>query len=348
MAIQGEGGIWMKQTIKRFGVPILFSILVLSGCKGEEQSATSGMKENGKGEKTVTIGVTQIIQHPSLDAAFDGFKEALEDGGFKEGENVQYNIQNAQGDMNNSQTIANNFVSDGVDLIFANSTPSAQSALNATKDIPIVFTSVTDPVGASLVPSMDQAGDNITGTTDSHPDAIRKTIQFIDEQTEAKTVGLIYNAGEQNSLAQIEKVKEAAKQTDLKLVEASVSTTAEVKQAAESLVGKADVFYIVTDNTVVSAIESVVSVANEKKIPVFTGELDSLKRGCFAAYGFDYYDIGYQAGEMAVAILKGEAKPAEIKPEYPKKLKLVINKQAAEKQGIKLKPEWDQMAEYIE
>lgn len=348
MAIQGEGGIWMKQTIKRFGVPILFSILVLSGCKGEEQSATSGTKENGKGEKTVTIGVTQIIQHPSLDAAFDGFKKALEDGGFKEGENVQYNIQNAQGDMNNSQTIANNFVSDGVDLIFANSTPSAQSALNATKDIPIVFTSVTDPVGANLVPSMDQAGDNITGTTDSHPDAIRKTIQFIDEQTDAKTVGLIYNAGEQNSLAQIEKVKEAAKQTDLKLVEASVSTTAEVKQAAESLVGKADVFYIVTDNTVVSAIESVVSVANEKKIPVFTGELDSLKRGCFAAYGFDYYDIGYQAGEMAVAILKGEAKPAEIKPEYPKKLKLVINKQAAEKQGIKLKPEWDQMAEYIE
>ncbi len=167
--------------------------------------------------------------------------------------------------MNNSQTIANNFVSDGVDLIFANSTPSAQSALNATKDIPIVFTSVTDPVGAGLVPSMDQAGENITGTTDSHPDAIRKTIQFIDEQTDAKTVGLIYNAGEQNSLAQIEKVKEAAKHTDLKLVEASVSTTAEVKQAAESLVGKADVFYIVTDNTVVSAIESVVSVANEKK-----------------------------------------------------------------------------------
>ncbi|MBB6284083.1 ABC transporter substrate-binding protein [Geobacillus subterraneus] len=337
----------MKQAIKRFVIPIVFGVLALSGCGGEEKAATNSAKEAGK-PKTFTIGVTQIIQHPSLDAAFNGFKKALEDGGFQEEKNIRYNIQNAQGDMNNSQTIANNFVSDGVDLIFANSTPSAQSALNATKDIPIVFTSVTDPVGAGLVPSMDKAGENITGTTDSHPDAIRKTIQFIDEQTDAKTVGLIYNAGEQNSLAQIEKVKEAAKQTDLKLVEASVSTTAEVKQAAESLVGKADVFYIVTDNTVVSAIESVVSVANEKKIPVFTGELDSLKRGCFAAYGFDYYDIGYQAGQMAAAILKGEAKPSEIKPEYPKKLKLVINKQAAEKQGIQLKPEWDQMAEYIE
>ncbi|WP_199426162.1 ABC transporter substrate-binding protein [Thermaerobacillus caldiproteolyticus] len=336
----------MVKVMKRLAVPMLVGILALSGC-GKETS-TSDQKENGSEKQTATIGVTQIIEHPSLDAAFKGFKKALEDGGFKEGKNVKYDVQIAQGDPNNNQTIANNLVGDGVDLIFANSTPSAQSALNATKDIPIVFTSVTDPVGASLVPSMDRAGENITGTTDSHPDAIRKMIQFIDEQTDAKTVGLIYNSGEQNSVVQIQKVKEAAKNTDLKFVEASVSTTAEVKQAAESLVGKADVFYIVTDNTVVSAIESVVSVANEKKIPVFTGELDSLKRGCFAAYGFDYYDIGYQAGEMAVAILKGEKKPSEIKPEYPKKLKLVINKTAAKKQGIELKPEWDGIAEYIE
>jgi putative ABC transport system substrate-binding protein len=334
----------MKKAAKRLAVPVLAGILALSGC-GKEEAA--GGKGDGKKGRTVTIGVTQIIQHPSLDAAFKGFKKALEDNGFKEGKNVKYDVQNAQGDQSNSQTIANNFVAEGVDLIFANSTPSAQSALNATKDIPIVFTSVTDPVGAGLVPSMDQAGENITGTTDSHPDAIRKTIQFIDEQMAAKTVGLIYNAGEQNSVAQIKKVKEAAKNTDLKFAEASVSTTAEVKQAAESLVGKADVFYIVTDNTVVSAIESVVSVANEHRIPVFAGELDSLKRGCFAAYGFDYYDIGYQAGKMAAAILKGEKKPSELKPEYPDKLKLVINKTAAEKQGVKLKPEWDKMAEYI-
>jgi putative tryptophan/tyrosine transport system substrate-binding protein len=335
----------MKKAVKRLAVPVLAGMLALTGCGKEE--ATGG-KGDGKEGKTVTIGVTQIIQHPSLDAAFNGFKKALEDNGFKEGKNVKYDVQNAQGDQSNNQTIANNLVAEGVDLIFANSTPSAQSALNATKDIPIVFTSVTDPVGAGLVPSMDQAGENITGTTDNHPDAIRKTIEFIDEQTEAKTVGLIYNAGEQNSVAQVKKVKEAAQNTDLKFAEASVSTTAEVKQAAESLVGKADVFYIVTDNTVVSAIESVVSVANEHKIPIFAGELDSLKRGCFAAYGFDYYDIGYQAGKMAAAILKGEKKPSELKPEYPDKLKLVINKTAAEKQGVKLKPEWDKMAEYIE
>jgi putative tryptophan/tyrosine transport system substrate-binding protein len=337
----------MFKAVRGLSVPVLVVMLALSGCGSSEQT-TKQKDGDGKEKQMVTIGVTQIIEHPSLDAAFEGFKKALEDEGFKEGENVTYDVQIAQGDMNNNQTIANNFVGDAVDLIFANSTPSAQSVLNATKSIPIIFTSVTDPVGANLVPSMDQAGENVTGTTDNHPEAINKMIQFIDEQTDAKTVGLIYNSGEQNSIAQIEKVKEAAKNTDLKFVETSVSTTAEVKQAAESLVGKADVFYIVTDNTVVSAIESVVSVANDKKIPVFTGELDSLKRGCFAAYGFDYFDIGYQAGEMAVSILKGEKKPSEIKPEYPQKLKLVINKTAAEKQGIELKAEWDEMAEYIE
>jgi putative tryptophan/tyrosine transport system substrate-binding protein len=338
----------MFKSMKRIAVPLVISLLAVSGCGGHTEPTATSSDEKGKEIQTVTIGVTQIVEHPSLDAAFEGFKKALEDGGFKEGENVTYNVQIAQGDMNNNQTIANNFVSDQVDLIFANSTPSAQSALNATKDIPIIFTSVTDPVGASLVPSMDQAGENITGTTDTHPEAINKVIQFIDEQTDTKTVGLIYNSGEQNSVSQIEKVKEAAKNTDLKFVETSVSTSAEVKQAAESLVGKADVFYIVTDNTVVSAIESVVSVANDKKIPVFTGELDSLKRGCFAAYGFDYYDIGYEAGEMAVSILKGEKKPSEIKPQYPQKLKLVINKTAAKNQGVAIKPEWEGMAEFIE
>jgi putative tryptophan/tyrosine transport system substrate-binding protein len=338
----------MFKSMKKVAVPFLISLLAVSGCSGNSDSTAKSSDEAGNDSKTVTIGVTQIIEHPSLDAAFKGFKQALADGGFKEGENVTYDVQNAQGDPNNNQTIANNLVSAQVDLIFANSTPSAQSALNATKEIPIIFTSVTDPVGAGLVPSMDQAGENITGTTDTHPEAISKMIQFIHEQMDVTTVGLIYNSGEQNSVSQIEKVKEAAQNTDLQFVEASVSTTAEVKQAAESLVGKADVFYIITDNTVVSAIESVVSVANDNKIPLFTGELDSLKRGGFAAYGFDYYDIGYEAGEMAVSILKGEKKPSEIKPQFPQKLKLVINKTAAQNQGVEIKSDWETIAEFIE
>lgn len=306
-------------------------LLVSAGCGSKE---TAG---NSANEKTYQIGVTQIVEHPSLDAALEGFKKALEEKGLK----VEYDVQIAAGDQNNNQTIASNFVGDEVDLIFANSTPSAQSALNATKDIPIVFTSVTDPIGAKLVKSFEEPGGNITGTTDTHPDAIPSTIKFIDENLDGKKVGMIYNSGEQNSAAQVELVKKAMKDTDLEIVEASVSTSAEVKQAAESLVGKVDSFYIITDNTVVSALESVVSVAGVEDIPLFVGELDSVARGGFAAYGFDYKDNGYEAGLKAVSILTGDKESSEIPVDYPQKLKLQISRKAAEAMNVEIKEEWD-------
>lgn len=328
----------MKKGLKGLIALGLVGAALLSGC-GSDSEKTGGSTDS---EKTYKVGITQIVEHPSLDEATKGFKKALKDAGL----DVKFDEQIAQGDKNNNQTIANNFVGDKVDLIFANSTDSTLGALNATKDIPIVFTSVTDPVGAKLVKSMEEPGDNVTGTTDTHPDAIPNTVKFMSEQFEGKTVGMIYNSGEQNSLAQVELVKEAMKGTDLKLAEATVSTSAEVKQAAESLLGKADMIYIITDNTVVSALESIVQVANENKLPLFVGELDSVKRGGFAAYGFNYYDIGYEAGEMAAKILKGEKKPSELPVQYPQNLKLLINKDAAKKMDIELKDEWNDMAEF--
>lgn len=334
---------WGKRTIAALG---LIGVLIVSGCGNSGTESTSGQNsESGKNNdvKTFNIGVTQFVEHPSLDVAYEGFKKALED----EGLDVEYDFKSAQGDQNNTQPIANNFVGDGVDLIFANATPSAYGALVATKDIPIIFTSVTDPVGAELVKSREYPGGNITGTTDAHPDAIPNTIKFIDEYFDKKNVGVIYNSGEQNSVAQINMVKEAIDKTDMKLVEATVSTSAEVKQAAESLVGLADYIYIITDNTVVSALESVVQVASDNKLPLFVGELDSVERGGFAAYGFDYKDIGYEAGIMAAQILKGEKEPADMPVQYPQNLKLVINKEAAEKMGVELNDEWEAIAEFI-
>ncbi|MBD1380677.1 ABC transporter substrate-binding protein [Metabacillus arenae] len=316
----------------------LAGLLVLAGCGNSESSSGESS------EKTYKIGVTQFVEHPSLDSAYEGFQQAFKDKGLE----VDFNVQNAQGDQNNNQTIANNFVGDEVDLIFANSTPSALSSLNATKEIPIVFTSVTDPVGAKLVESLESPDANITGTTDSHPDAIPNTIKFIDQYVEGKKVGMVYNSGEQNSVAQIEQVKKAMEGTDLSIEEASVSSSAEVKQAAESLVGKVDSLYIITDNTVVSALESVIGVAEEHKIPLFVGELDSVARGGFAAYGFDYFDIGYEAGELAVQILEEGKDPSELAVQYPQKLKLQINKKAAEAMGIELQDDWEEKAEYIE
>nr|WP_260471974.1 ABC transporter substrate-binding protein [Bacillus sp. HMF5848] len=304
----------------------------------------TGCGSQTTGDGTYKVGVTQIVEHPSLNAALDGFKKALEDAGLE----VEYDEQIAQGDANNNAQIAKNFVGDKVDLIFANSTPSALSALNETNEIPIIFTSVTDPVGAELVEAFDKPGVNITGTTDTHPDAIPNIVSFIEKYYPNATIGMIYNAGEQNSIAQIEMVKDAVEGTSLQVAEASVSTSADVKQATESLLGQADVFYIITDNTVVSALESVISVAQEQDIPLFVGELDSVKRGGFAAYGFDYYDIGYEAGQMAAQILKGEKQPSELPVQYPQNLKLQINKTAAKEMGVELNGEWQDIAEYIE
>ena len=290
----------------------------------------------GASSKKYKIGVSQIVEHPSLDAAFDGFKQAIKDAGLE----VEYVVQNAQGDNSANMTIATNLVSENVDLLFANSTPSAQAATSATSDIPIIFTSVTDAVGAELVDSMEKPGGNVTGTIDAHPDAISNTMKFLKEELGAKKVGMVFNSGEQNSRAQVDAVKEILDAMDMTVVEASVSTSADVKQATESLIGKVDSLYIITDNTVVSALESVISVANDNKIPMMVGEFDSVKRGGLAAYGFEYFDIGYEAGQMAVKVLKGKSKPADLPVQIPQKLKLMMNKDAAAVLGLDIKAEW--------
>ena len=330
----------------------LFAVFALAACGGNDDQAvtdqtsdeTKTEETEGTDEKVYRIGATQIVEHPSLDRAYEGFKQALEDAGLK----VEYDYQNAQADQNNVKTISDNFVADNVDLIFANSTPSAEGALNATKEIPIVFTSVTDPIAAGLVESFDKPGPNITGVVDLHPDAIKNTVEFIDKYFEGANVGIIYNAGEANSVAQIEAIQKAAEGTSLTIHERTVANSSEVHQAAMTLAGDVDVFYIFTDNTVVSALESVVGVANEQQIPLVVGEPDSLQKGGFATYGIDYYTIGYRAGEMAVEILTGEKTPDQIPVEYPPEMKLFINKEAAEIQGVEWNDEWDEVAEFIE
>ncbi|WP_396897481.1 ABC transporter substrate-binding protein [Niallia endozanthoxylica] len=331
-----------KKTSMSLAALGLMGALFLSGCGASESNDGN---EGSDSKDTFKVGITQYVTHPSLDAATEGFKKALKD----EGLTVEYDEQNANADQSNVQNIATNLAGDGVDLIFANATPSAQAALNATKDIPIVFTSVTDAVGAQLVKSMEEPGGNVTGTIDNHPDAIPNTVKFISENFPDKTIGTVYNAGEQNSVAQVDTIKESIKELGLNELEtATVSTSAEVKQAAESLIGKADVIYIITDNTVVSALESVIQVAGDNELPLFVGELDSVERGGFAAYGFNYEDIGYEAGLLAAQILKGEKKPSELPVQYPQNLKLVINKNAAKEMNVELKDEWNEQAEFIE
>lgn len=309
-------------------------MLVLAACGKKDE--TQDEKANAD-EKTYKVGILQYVEHPSLNEATKGFKAALKESGLK----VEYNEQNAQGDPANNTTAANNLVGAGNDLIFANATPSAQAVQTATADIPVLFTSVTDAVGAELIQSMEKPGANVTGTVDTHPEAIPNTVKFIANELKAKKLGMVYNAGEQNSRAQVDIVKKEAKKYGVEVVEASANTSADVKQATESLVSKVDAYYIITDNTVVSALDSVLDVATDKKIPVMVGELDSVKRGGFGAYGFSYYDIGYEAGQMAVQILKDGKKPADIPAAYPANLKFEVNKETADKLGIKINKEWN-------
>ncbi len=354
----------MKKNLLLLLVIAFFSVLVLAACgTSDETDNTNGgsgaeeteetsedapeeteEKEAASNGEVYQIGATQIVEHPSLDAAFEGFQAAIEDAGLE----VEYDFQSAQNDQNNATTIANNFVADGVDLIFANSTPSAQSSLQATKDIPILFTSVTDAVESGLVESLDQPGENITGVLDLHPDSVERTVEFIDNYFEGATIGLIYSAGEANSVAQIEAVNEAVEGTSLSTTEATVGNSSEVQQATTSLVGDADVFFIITDNTVVSALETVVGVAEEQGIPLIVGEPDSVQRGGFATFGIDYHTIGYRTGEMAVEILTGEKTTADIPVEVPPSMQLFINKEAAEAQGVEWNEDWDEDAEFLE
>jgi len=293
-----------------------------------------------KKARMIKIGVTQIVSHPALDADAKGFEKALADAGFKEGVNVTYDRQNAQGDMANAQTIAQKFLDAKVDMIHSIATPTSQAVVKTIKNIPVVFSSVTDPVDAGLVPKASppgtKSGTNVTGVSDHWPVSLQFEMytKFVPM---AKKWGTIYNAGDANSMVHIKEMREAAKKLGVELIEASISTSAETMQAAQSLAGKVQAINITSDNTAVSAFEAIVKVCNEKKIPLFAGDVDSVPRGAIAAYGLDYFLIGESAGKKAAQALKGK-KPGDIPWGPAEKFSLVVSEKAAKAQGIVIPP----------
>lgn len=282
----------------------------------------------------VTVAVTAIVEHPALDAARDGVKEALEAAGYKEGENLKFLYESAQGNPATAAQIARQFVGEDPTVIVPISTPSAQAVVSATKDIPVVFTAVSDPLGAQLVTDMDKPGGNVTGLSDMSP--VAEHLALIKEiLPEAKTIGFLYNSGEANSVSLLAVLKEEAEKAGLTIVESAATKSAEVQGAARALVGRADAIYIPTDNTIISALEGAVAVAEEAKLPLFTADTDSVARGAIAALGFNYKDVGRQTGEVVVRILKGE-NPGDIAVKVAAGTDLVVNKGAAAKMGVTL------------
>jgi len=281
-----------------------------------------------------SVAVTSIVEHPALDSVRDGVKQALAAAGYTEAKGLKWQFQTAQGNTAIAAQIARKFVGDKPDVIVAIATPSAQAVVAATKSIPVVYSAVTDPVAAQLVPSMDPSGTNVTGVSDAL--ALDRQVALIKKVVpQAKRVGMVYNPGEANSVVVVKRLRELLPKSGMSLVEATAARTVDVGAAARSLVGKVDVIYTNTDNNVVSAYEALVKVGIDAKIPLVASDTDSVKRGAIAALGVNYHDLGVQTGKMVVKILKGQ-KPGDLASETSDKLELFINPGAAKKQGVEL------------
>ncbi|WP_336662153.1 ABC transporter substrate-binding protein [Leucobacter sp. USHLN154] len=314
--------------------------LTLSACSSPDSSGEGGSAE------TFNIGISQFVQHPALDSATEGFKQAFIDAGYVDGETVNFDEQNANAEQATAVTIAQGFATSDNDLVLAVATPAAQAAAQAITDKPILFTAVTDAVSAELVDSNETPGGNVTGTSDLAPlDEQLKMLQEI--VPDAKKVGIVYASGEVNSEVQVSAAEEAASDLDLEIVTKTVTTANDIAQATEAL-GDVDAIYVPTDNLVVSGIASLVQVAEEKQIPVIGAEAGTVEGGAVATLGIDYTDLGHQTGEMAIKILEDGADPAEMAVEVSKSFTYVVNPGAAERMGVEIPKDILDQAETVE
>lgn len=307
-------------------------------------SCSESTKSISKSKK-VKIGISQIAEHPALDASRKGFIDGLASKGFKEGENLEIDYENAQGEIATAQTIAQNFASQKKDMIFAISTPSAQAAFNATKSIPILITAVTDPLKAGLVKDLSKTGTNIAGTSDAAP--IEKQLNLLKTLVpNAKNIGVLYNTSEANSEIQVAQVKEISKKLGLEVIIAGVTNVNEIPQAFSSISGKIDAMYTITDNTIVSGMPILSAKAIEKKIPIIGAEEGHINGGGLATEGIDYYKLGFHTGLMAVDVFNGK-NIKDMSIEALKETQLVINEDTAKKLNITIPDELKSKAKLV-
>ena len=288
-------------------------------------------------EGSYTIGINQFAEHGSLDNCREGFLEGLKESGFVEGENLTVKYNNAAADMSTTQQISENFVSDKVDLICAIATPSAQASYNAAMSagIPVIYTAVTDPATAELADADGNPVGEITGTSDILP--VEAQLKMIREiLPDAKTIGILYTLSEANSEYSISIYEDLAEKYGFTIETSGITNTSEVQLAASNLLEKVDCITNLTDNTVVSALPTILALANDKNIPVFGSEIEQVKLGCVAAEGLDYYQLGIDTGKMAAKVLSGEAKASELPFETISESSLYVNTKAAADLGIEL------------
>ncbi|RMC51497.1 ABC transporter substrate-binding protein [Lactobacillus sp. ESL0263] len=303
----------------------LAGLLLLGGCSNNKKADNSSNVKH--------VGVLQVVQHPSLDKAYKGFKKGLKEEGYVEGKNLKIDYQNAQNNQDNLKSMSEKLVNEKSDLMLGIATPAAQSLANASQDIPIVVTAVTDLKAAKLVKSDTKPGKNVTGTTDMV--SIERQIKLLlSIVPKAKTIGIMYNAGESNSKIQADLATAVLKKAGVKVLIKTANSTNDVQQVTETLASKVDGIFVPTDNTFDSAADVVGKVVKEKKVPLVASSVDQVKTGGLASIGIDYELLGEQTGKMAAKILAGKAKPANMPVEKAHDMKLVVNKKMAKALGI--------------
>lgn len=288
---------------------------------------------NASDQSKVRVGILQYVEHPSLSAARKGFVDELKQEGYVDGENITIDYENAQGDQSNLQTISQSLLEDS-DMVLAIATPAAQSLSNLSKDKPILFTAVTDPVSAKLVKSMDNVGGNVTGTSDMSP--IDKQVELVQKVLpQAKKVGIMYTTSERNSEVQVEAAKKAFAKAGIETLVKGISSTNDVQDTAKSLMDQTDVVFVPTDNMIASAVNTLVDASKETKVPVVGGSADMVESGILFTYGANYEALGRQTAQMAVRVLRGED-VSKVSAEYPKNLTVLTNQEMATELGVDL------------
>lgn len=315
-----------------YAIITILTLSILSGCSSKTDESKS---EDTKTEKMIEIGEVQVTEYFGLDLSRDGFRDALASRGYKEGENINIEYKNAQSDMSIGKNIAESFASSNKDLIHAVATPVAQAAYNATKEIPIAITAVTDPVDAGLIENLDKSGTNVFGMSDLVP--MKSQFEIIkDFFPEAKKLGIIYSSSDANSSVKVKEAESIAKEYDLEIIAQGATTTNDVGQTVESLLGKVDVLYVPTDSTVVPAMPIIIEKAMAKKIPIIPEEKGQVELGALAAEGIDFYKLGYETGLMAADVLDGKSKPQDMPVKILEDRDIYVNKDTLEKLNLEI------------
>ena len=312
-----------------------------AAANGSSPTATAN---NAAGTKAIAI--TAIVEHPALDAVRKGMLDELAQEGYKDGQNLKVTFQSAQGNTATAGQIAKQFVADKPDVIVAIATPSAQSVVAATKDIPVVFSAVTDPVEAKLVPSWEASNTNVTGASDSLPldpqlELMKKIVPNL------KNLGYVYSPGEVNSTIVLKQLQAKAQPMGVNIVAVPAQRSTDIPQAAKSLQGKVDLIYTSLDNNVVSAYESLYQAAKQIKVPLVAADTGSVARGAVAALGVNYNGLGHETGKIVGRILKGE-KAGSIKTVTSPQLDLYVSPKHAQEVGITLPEDLIKQAKEVE